>query len=352
MMLPLVRRVSPLLAAVSFLWLGAFGDASAQQRGVVTGSVVAAENLRPLVSAQVYFPALQVGVLTNAQGRFLIQNVAPGEHEITAERIGFRLIRQTVVVRAGETVAVDFRLEERAISMEGIVVTGVAAQTPQTQVPFTVAKVNVDELTKSVMPSVAGLLQAKVAGVKVIQGSGAPGTEPSFQLRGPKSITGSQAPLVVIDGVVTNGGIADIDPADVESMEVVKGAAAAALYGSRASAGVIQITTRTGSHLREGQTQFIVRSTYQANSIEHYISVPGHHQWNMNADKSAIVDLAGKPIVLPRSSAPALNDGGNGRNAFTTFMVNPYPSSMPTVDPIRQFFDPGGSFSNFICNRS
>ena len=146
MNLPIVRRVFPLLAAVSLLLLAAPGDASAQQRGVVTGIVVAAENLRPLVSAQVYFPALQLGVLTNAQGRFLIQNVPVGEHEITAERIGFRQIRQTVVVRAGETVAVDFRLEERAISMEGIVVTGVAAETPQTQVPFTVAKVNVDEV--------------------------------------------------------------------------------------------------------------------------------------------------------------------------------------------------------------
>ncbi|MDH5589657.1 MAG: SusC/RagA family TonB-linked outer membrane protein, partial [Gemmatimonadota bacterium] len=192
-------------------------------------------------------------------------------------------------------------------------------------------------------------LQSKVAGAKVVQGSGLPGSEPSFQLRGPTSITGSQTPLLVIDGVITNGGIADIDPADVESMEIVKGAAAAALFGSRASAGVIQITTRTGAHLRDGQTQFTFRTSYQANSIEHYYGVAQHHQWRMDANQTAILDVAGNPITFPYRGTPALNDGGNGRNAYTTFMVNPYPSSVQVGDPVKQFFDPGGRLTNYVA---
>ena len=345
MSLPHVGRTLLAVAVKSAATVGSV----AAQTGAVTGSVTTATDGRALSSAQVFIEALDLGGLTNVQGRFLIQNVPVGEHAITVERIGFRPVTQTVTVRAGETAVVDFRLEERAISMEGIVVTGVAAETPETQLPFTVSKVNVDELTNTPTPSVAGLLQAKVPGAKVVQGSGMPGAEPSFQLRGPTSITGSQAPLLVIDGVITNGGIADIDPADVESMEVVKGAAAAALYGSRASAGVIQITTRSGASLRDGETQFIVRSTYQANSIEHYPGVPLHHQWMMDAAKTQILDRDGNPITIPRNGAPALNDGGNGRNAFTTFMVNPYPSNIRVQDPMKQFFDPGSRYTNYVA---
>ncbi|MCA9737443.1 MAG: SusC/RagA family TonB-linked outer membrane protein [Gemmatimonadetes bacterium] len=318
------------------------------QTGAVTGVVTTTEG-RPLQSAQVVIEGLQIGGLSNAQGRYLVQNVPVGQQRITIERIGFRPVTQTVEVRPGETAVADFQLEERAISMEGIVVTGVAAETPETQLPFTVERVDVDEITKIQTVNVAGLLQAKVPGAKVVQGSGAPGSEPSFQLRGPTSITGSQSPLVVIDGVITNGGIADIDPADVESMEVVKGAAAAALYGSRASAGVVQITTRSGANLADGQTQFTFRSSFQSNSIEHYPGVPFHHQWMMNADQTQILDRNGNPITFPRDGAPALNDGGNGRNAFTTFMVNPYPAELPLRDPMKQFFNPGNRITNYVA---
>ncbi|MBI4539710.1 MAG: SusC/RagA family TonB-linked outer membrane protein [Gemmatimonadetes bacterium] len=313
----------------------------------MTGTVTAAEDRRPLAGTQVHFPALEQGGLTNAQGRFLLMNVPVGQHEITAERLGFGAVTQVVEVRAGETVAVNFAMEERAISMEGIVVTGVAANTPETELPFTVSHLKVDEVSKIPIPSVGGLLQAKVPGVKVVQGSGLPGTEPSFQLRGPKSITGSQSPLIVIDGVITNGGIADIDPADVESIEVVKGASAAALYGSRAQAGVIQVTTRTGARLTEGQTQFTVRSSYQANSIERYYGVNQHHQWKMNDAKTEFLDLRGQPVTLPHDGALALNDGGNGRNAFTTFVENPYP--FKTFNPVKQFFSPGDRLTNYVA---
>lgn len=346
-MLPFACRALTSIAALSFVSAAVPCSTAAQQVGTVTGVVSAASNARPLANAQVSLPGLGRGGLSNPEGQFLLQNVPVGQHEIRVERLGFQTLTRTVDVVAGDAVVADFALEERAISMEGIVVTGVAAETPEVELPFTVAQITVDEVSKIPTPSVGGMLQGKVAGVKVVQGSGLPGNEPSFQLRGPTSITGSQSPLIVIDGVITTGGISDIDPNDVASIEVVKGAAAAALYGSRASAGVVQITTRTGSSLAEGQTQFIIRSSYQANSIEHYYGINEHHHWRMNADKTAFLDTNGNPVELPTSEQLGLNDGGDGTNAFTTFATNPYP--FETHNPIRQFFDPGDRITNYVA---
>jgi TonB-linked SusC/RagA family outer membrane protein len=345
-----VHRAFRLVTAAWVASAAAFGSASAQQLGILTGQVTSASDRRPLAGAQVRIPALNVGaVFTDDQGRFRVPGVPAGRHQVVAQRIGYVPLTQAVDVAAGQTVTLNLAMQERAISMEEVVVTGVAAETPQSQVAFTIAKIDVAEVSKAPVVSVGGLVAAKVPGVKVVQGSGQPGTEPSFQFRGPKSITGSQAPLVVIDGVITNGGISDVDPADVASIEIVKGAAGAALYGSRAQAGVVQITTKTGRHLSPGQTQLTVRTTYEDNSIERYYGTPTHHQWMMNPEKTAILGLNGQPITYPFNGTPALNDGGNGRNAFTTFMNNPFPAELPLGDPIQQFFNPGGRITNYVA---
>src|SRR3990172_8290542 len=203
-----VRRTVWLCAAVWAVLAAASARASAQQAGIVTGLVTSTGDRRPLAGAQVRIPALAVGVVfSDEQGRFRVPGVPAGRHEIVAQRIGYLPQTLAVEVTAGQTATVNFALPERAISMEEMVVTGVAAETPQNQTAFTIAKIDVADVSKSPVVSMGGLVAAKVPGVKVVQGSGAPGTEPSFQFRGPKSITGSQSPLVVIDGVITNGGL-------------------------------------------------------------------------------------------------------------------------------------------------
>ena len=151
-----------------------------------------------------------------------------------------------------------------AISLETIVVTGVAGETPRSQVPFTVERLDVAELQRVPTPSVRGLLQGKLPGVKVIQGSGQAGSEPSMQFRGPTSIMGMQAPLIVIDGVITQGGIADLNTQDIASMEVVKGAAAAALYGlprpGRRAPDHHQVGCRDGGRTIRGHRSHHVRA--------------------------------------------------------------------------------------------
>lgn len=341
---PVVRFLS--LVAVPFLALAiAFTAASAQETGTVTGTVTDAVDLRPLAGVQVHFPDVNRGTLTDAQGRFIILNVPVGQRELRAQRIGFLSATRNVTVAAGQSVSINLTLEPRAITMEAIVATGVAAETPQNQLAFSVPKVEVAEAQRVPVPSAAGLLQGRVPGAKVVSGSGMPGSEPSLQFRGPTSIMGSQEPLIVIDGVITNGGIADLNPQDIESMELVKGASAAALYGSRAQAGVLQITTRTGSRLTEGKTEFTIRTSFEANDIERTLGFNRSHPFRLNAEGTAFLDRSGRPITLPAAGGTfAFDDGRAGTTGERAFADNPFPGQ--TFDPMRQFFNPGNRMTN------
>jgi TonB-linked SusC/RagA family outer membrane protein len=309
-------------------------------QGRVVGVVTESGTGRPLATVQITVEGTGIGTLTDNQGRYLLLNVPEGQVTIVAQLIGFATASQVVTVRANETVTVNFALTPRAISLGGLVVTGVAAETPRNQLAFTVDQVDVSAMQKVPTPDVGGLLRGKVAGAKVVQGSGLPGSEPSFQLRGPTSITGSQEPLIVIDGVITHGGISDLNPQDIASMEIVKGAAAAALYGSRAQAGVVQITTRSGTNMAAGRHTFSLRTTFEKNDIEKYLGVNRSHWYRMNADGTAFLDHEGNEVLPPiDGGALAFDDGGPGTDATRAFADKPFP--IPTANPIAQFFDPG-----------
>jgi TonB-linked SusC/RagA family outer membrane protein len=329
------------LATVALLVLAwTPSGALAQETGTVIGRVTDATDMRPLAGVQVHFPAGGRGALTDAAGRFTILNVPAGGHELRAQRLGYLTATQTVQVTAGQSVTVNLAMESRAISMEAVVVTGVAAETPQSQLAFSVPRLNIAETQRVPVPSAAGLVQGRVPGAKVVQGSGLPGSEPSLQFRGATSIMGTQEPLIVVDGVITNGGIADLNPQDIESMELVKGAAAAALYGSRAQAGVLQITTRTGSRMDEGRTQFTVRTAFEANDLERSLGFNKSHPFRLSGDGGAFVNRQGQPIQLPAAGgAFAFDDGRAGTTGERAFADKPFPGQ--TFDPMGQFFDPG-----------
>lgn len=316
-------------------------SAEAEVQGAITGQVVAAESGQPLSSVQVSLPDLEIGTLTNEQGRFRIEDVPTGQHELRAQRLGYAATTRTVDVAEGQAVEVNITLEQRAISMEGIVVTGVAGETPQSQVPFSVGNLPANEMQQVSQPSPGRMLQGRMSGVKVIQGSGQPGSESSIQLRGPTSITGSQEPLIVVDGVITGGSMADINSEDIASIEVIKGAAAAALFGSRAQAGVIQITTHRGAEQGD-DVSFTLRSTVESHDIEHYLGVNGGNIWRTD-DQGNFLDLDGNPVELPAEGGQlALDDGADGQQARSTFADDEYPP--PTFDPMRQLFDPGNRY--------
>lgn len=321
---------------------------SAQSTGTVTGTVVDATSGRTLESAQVYIPSLNMGGLSNAQGRFLILNVPTGSHELRVELIGYSSGTENITVTAGQTTTIEVRINSTALRLQELVVTGVAGETPRVKLPFTVEKVDFTEMPVPAA-SAEGLLQGKVAGVKVQSNSGKPGDDSDIMLRGPTTITGSQAPLMIVDGVITDNTMADIDALDVESVEIVKGAAAASLYGSRAQNGVINIRTRRGSGLRVDQSRITVRNEYGQSDIAGSIELTSNHPYRMDASGN-FLDNDGNIIDFndPDTGTPSLDDGtGNVGSADNSFQQFPYPGT--TYNQVERFFDPGNTYSNYIA---
>lgn len=337
-----IRSMRALVALLPAL---ALAVPASGQTGAVTGSVTG-ESGEVLPSVQVFFPALSLGALTNQQGRFLIPSVPVGRHEIRAEVIGRQTASMQVDVQAGQTAVADLVLASRAVGLAEMVVTGVAAATPQAELAFTVDQVSVPESQPTIVSTAGGLIQGRVAGAKVISGSGLPGTDPSIQLRGPTSITGSQEPLIIIDGVISRGRLSDVNPMDIASIEVVKGAAAASLYGSRAQAGVIEITTKRGAGVEVGSTEITVRSTFQANGVENFLRLTNSHPYRVDGSGN-FLNAAGNPVTLPANESEiALDDGGSGADPFRAFADNPFPG--PTSNPMESFFTPGNSMSTYV----
>lgn len=262
---PTARRFTTLAGAVAFIFLTALPVAG--QNGTITGSVTDASTTRPLASVQVYLVDTSLGTLTSQNGRYLILNVPAGTYQIRAERIGFATVTQEVTVTGGQTAQVDFQLETAALNLDEIVVTGTAGAARRREVGNSISEINLAKIPEPVVNTDA-LLQSRVAGMTVMQSSGMAGGGAMIRLRGNVSVAMSNQPLLYVDGVrVRSEGYAknvppvgysgrsgndvaspmnDINPADIERIEVIKGAAATTLYGTEAAAGVIQIFTKRG----------------------------------------------------------------------------------------------------------
>lgn len=246
--------------------------ALAQEGSAVISGQVTAEGGRPLTGATVQVVELNAGVLVNEAGRYtlLIPAARVNGQNVTlrARFIGYQAQSRTIALTAG-THSESFTLVVDPTRLSEVVVTGVTGETERQKVPFTVARVDsADMPVQAVNP--LSQLQGKVPGANIAATSGRPGTAPNVILRGPTSINGQgrgQEPLYIVDGIILGSSIADINPADIESVEVVKGAAASSLYGSRAAAGVIQITTKKGRGGSDGVTT-TARAEYGINDIE------------------------------------------------------------------------------------
>ncbi|MDB4947568.1 MAG: SusC/RagA family TonB-linked outer membrane protein [Gemmatimonadetes bacterium] len=234
------------------------------------GTVVDAAGQRPLAGVSVALRGTSFRAVTSPSGQYtLTARVQPGTYTLAFTTLGRAAAVRQVALGAGREVPVDaVALRESTVALEGIVVTGTGAPVERRQVGNTIATVSGEEVRDAPgARSVDQALQGKIAGAVISQNSGQPGAGVSIRLRGTNSIYGGAEPLIVIDGVLVDnssdaliglgananrGGAAlsnrlsDISPADIDHVEVLKGAAAAALYGSRANNGVIQIFTRRG----------------------------------------------------------------------------------------------------------
>lgn len=262
------RCLAPLILCVAF---AAPRTAAAQQPYTIAGRVVDSASQRPLANASVALTTTGARTVSGADGAFTLRaSATPGSYNLQVARIGYTRI--LVPVRLAGDAAVNVgtvTLRPIAVALSQVVVTGTGTPTERRELGSTVTSVRGDEVNQApAAQSVDKALQGRVVGALISQNNGQPGGGISIRLRGTGSILGGAEPLIVIDGVLVEnnsealvslganagrGGaalsnsLADIAPGDVERIEVVKGAAAAALYGSRANNGVIQIFTRRGT---------------------------------------------------------------------------------------------------------
>ena len=239
---------------------------AAQDSGRISGTITDASSGAPVAEAQVFIPGTGLGGLTRTNGAFLILGVPAGQHEVRAERIGLSPVSQTVTVRAGQTVQADFRMSTQALGLDEIVVTGTAGAARRREVGSSINQINTAELPERAVQTTS-ILQASAPGIEVT-GGGSAGQGSKIRLRGVNSINMNSDPIIYVDGVrmmsgafaqvgskdapqrganVTQSPLDMINPNDIERVEVIKGSAATTLYGTEASAGVIQIFTKKGS---------------------------------------------------------------------------------------------------------
>jgi TonB-linked SusC/RagA family outer membrane protein len=347
----------------------------AQQQATLTGRVTN-EGGEPLDGATIFIAELNTGGLTNAQGRYSIVipagRVSGQQVTVQARFIGYTAT-STRITLTGGTIETNFSLKQDINRLSQVVVTGVTGATEVKKLAFTVSQVSSQDMPV-VGANPLAQLQGKVPGANIVSASGRPGTAPAIILRGPQSLNASgrgQGPLYIIDGVVSQGGLQDINPVDIENIEVVKGAAAASLYGSRAGNGVINITTRSGRSGSEG-VRFRSQMEYGTASIEGEYEFPFTHFMTMNEtmDRFCIVvtgqqqcsrsiDLLAEadrinnvPGPNPLSPPSIQNDGGisanpyniiaGGTNLRSLFQVNRYPLA---GNPVRQSITNGQSWN-------
>lgn len=318
----------PLIAACLVALSVLIADATpARAQGAPTGSVAGrvtdSTTATGITSATVQLEGTRFGAVADQEGRYRIAAVTPGVYTAIARRIGYAARRLSITVTAGQEVIVDFALRASTTSLDEVIVTGTVAGEQRRSLGNAVSGINAtEELQKSQSPELGDLLKARAPGVTIAQNTGRLGGGPNIQIRGLSSMGLNNAPLLYVDGVrvdnssatgpVQNGfgsqnaqvanRLNDINPEDIESIEIIKGPAAATIYGTEAANGVIQIITKKGG--------------------------TSHPQWSMNVRAGSIYFRDpegrlptnflpdGKGNLVPWNGATAEAD--SGRNLFNT----------------------------------
>ena len=263
----LVRHILRLGAAISAMLLCVASPGLAQDAGTITGVVVDAGSLAPIPSAQVQIVGTTRGVVTGEDGRFRIAGVRPGTYQVRVLRLGYQGSSQTVSVTSGGTNELSFALAQAAVSLEQVVTTATGEGERKREIGSAVATMQPAVAQITAAQNVSQLITGKVAGIDVQQAGGTVGSGSRIRIRGATSLSLTNEPLIVVDGIRFNNSVAnstttgsttigvggqvpsrfnDINPDDIETIEVLKGPAAAAQYGTAAANGVIQITTKRG----------------------------------------------------------------------------------------------------------
>ena len=255
-----MKRISLTLACL-FLFIGL---ALAQTK--VTGTVVTYEDNEPIIGATIQVVgAPSIGTITDYDGNFNL-DVPAGHKTLRITYIGMEPLDVAV---SSKPLRIQLRSDENTLDEVVVVAYGTQKKTSLTG---SIQEVKSDAIELRPTSSVASALEGTVTGVQVNSTYGQPGEDPSIRIRGVGTVNGSSTPLYILDGVPFGGNISDLNPADIESMSVLKDAASAALYGNRASNGVILITTKKGKQGKMNVTLDIKQGTY-SRGIKEYSTV-------------------------------------------------------------------------------
>jgi TonB-linked SusC/RagA family outer membrane protein len=344
-----IHKVLRWFTTVSFITASLAGAQAASAQGTVITGTVATEQGQTIQGAQAMIPELNISVGTNAAGVYNITipaaRLTGGPATLRVRSIGFVPQTRTVTLTPGPQTA-NFTLVQDINRLAAVVTTGVTGATESTKLPFSVAKIDSSDM-KVPATNPLSQLAGKVPGAMIMSTSGRPGASPAVLLRGPTAISGDQRgqqPLYIIDGIVLTdqgtsaggGGLPDINPLDIESVEVVKGASAASLYGARAGAGVITIRTKSGLSASEG-VHFSARSEIGTGDIEHHIPVNQAH--------SLLLDESGTKFCVTPTGASSTRFSCAYAIDYVkeVFRINDQADQYP-LDPVGTFpIDPGSA---------
>jgi TonB-linked SusC/RagA family outer membrane protein len=287
--------------ALIALWIWSAGTAASGQDGTALSGRVTDENGRPLVAANVMIRSLRLGAVTDVEGYYRfevpVSVAAAGTVELEVSYIGYK--KATARIALGETRSVvrDFPLAADVLKMDEVVVTGFGVGVEKEKLGVTIAKVGGSDLVNSDEGNVVSALHGKVANVEVTSQSGEPGAASYIRIRGANSITGGTQPLFVVDGSPINNesvfgdntlghdGVyemkraSDVNPEDIESIEILKGPAASAIYGSRAANGVVMVSTKKG---KSGRARLSYKTSYSWDQVDK--TQPLQTRWGQGVD--------------------------------------------------------------------
>ncbi len=304
------KKILPILLLLFFTGLQA-------QEGIPTvlvGTVVNSKTKEPLEGASIRLKGSTNEVQSDKLGRFRLITYKPTPHVLAVSYIGF-----TTTEVAGEGSAISIALNESAVQLNEAVVVGYGTQR-KADLTGSIAKISAGDVKKIPVSSFDGQLQGKAAGLQVITNSGVPGEGVFVRVRGTTSINSSSDPLYIVDGVFLNntslqtlnmGGrvtspIADINPADIESIEVLKDASATAIYGSRGANGVVIVTTKKGNYNSKPKISFDISNGW------------------VQADKSTLPKLASGPETAALANEYWINSGIDKPSLNQTYANRPF----------------------------
>jgi len=349
-------RIRPLLGiAAANLLLAAFAAGPVQaQRGSVTGQVTDKSNREAVTGASVLVVGTNLQGRTNREGRYTITNVPAGQYQVQVRLIGYATATNPVSVSAGQAATADFALTPAAVPLDVVIVSATGQEQLKRESGSNVGTIDASKIAQEATPvNAADLLNSRVPGVEVMQSGGTTGTGSRIRIRGATSLSLRNEPIIVVDGVrvdnVPNadGGLGasggqapsrlnDLNPEDCESVEVAKGPSAAALYGTDAANGVIQIRTKQG---RPGPTKWTAFS--EAGTLN------DHADWPTNYFAH---DDVGNACFLPNIAFAATLPPADRCNVAQVKVdsFNPLKQNSPFRTGVRQHYGLAASGGNEI----